>query len=137
MSEIPSEPTPPQAPQKRRAGAPKGNRNAFKHGRYSAEVLDLRRRIGAFLRRANAAAAAADRLARARTEGAREKARAEVHAAVRGEGGYPEKRPKTEEQLYSGGRSGPGARPRDPPPPENRSKTAEQLSFAGSHRGSA
>jgi len=98
MSEIPSEPTPPQAPQKRRAGAPKGNRNAFKHGRYSAEVLDLRRRIRAFLRRANAATAAANRMARAKTEDAREKARAEVHAAVLGEGG----KSKTVEQLSCG-----------------------------------
>jgi hypothetical protein len=31
-------------------GAPKGNRNAFKHGRYTAKALDDRRKIAALLR---------------------------------------------------------------------------------------
>jgi len=31
-------------------GAPKGNRNAFKHGQYTAKALDDRRRIAALLR---------------------------------------------------------------------------------------
>jgi uncharacterized protein YjcR len=31
-------------------GAPKGNRNAFKHGRYSAEVIGARRRIRELVR---------------------------------------------------------------------------------------
>jgi hypothetical protein len=31
-------------------GAPKGNRNAFKHGRYRAEAIALRRKISAPLR---------------------------------------------------------------------------------------
>jgi hypothetical protein len=31
-------------------GAPKGNTNAFKHGRYSAETIDARRKIAALLR---------------------------------------------------------------------------------------
>jgi hypothetical protein len=31
-------------------GAPKGNRNALKHGRYSAEAIANRREIGALLR---------------------------------------------------------------------------------------
>ena len=94
MTETMHDPTPP----KRRAGAPKGNRNAFKHGRYSAEVLDLRRRLRAWHRRANAAIAAANRLARAKNEAEREKARAEIHVAVRAEGG----KPKTVEQLSFG-----------------------------------
>jgi uncharacterized protein YjcR len=33
-----------------RGGAPKGNRNAYKHGRYSAEHRAFRRRISALLR---------------------------------------------------------------------------------------
>ena len=31
-------------------GAPKGNRNAWKHGRYSAESLQARRLLNAFVR---------------------------------------------------------------------------------------
>jgi hypothetical protein len=31
-------------------GAPKGNRNAFKHGRYTAEALARRREVAALLR---------------------------------------------------------------------------------------
>jgi uncharacterized protein YjcR len=31
-------------------GAPKGNKNAFKHGRYSAEAIAHRRKIAALLR---------------------------------------------------------------------------------------
>jgi hypothetical protein len=31
-------------------GAPKGNKNAFKHGRYSAETIEARRKIAALLR---------------------------------------------------------------------------------------
>ena len=31
-------------------GAPKGNRNAFKHGQYTAKALDDRRKIAALLR---------------------------------------------------------------------------------------
>jgi glucans biosynthesis protein len=31
-------------------GAPKGNRNAWKHGRYSAETLQARRMLNAFVR---------------------------------------------------------------------------------------
>jgi hypothetical protein len=30
-------------------GAPKGNRNAFKHGRYTAEAIATRRRFAAML----------------------------------------------------------------------------------------
>jgi hypothetical protein len=33
-----------------RAGAPKGNRNALKHGRYTAEAIANRRQIAALLR---------------------------------------------------------------------------------------
>lgn len=116
-----AEPTPPPIPAKRRAGAPRGNRNAFKHGFYSAEVLDLRRRVRAFCRRANAAIAAGNRLARAKTEAEREKARAEVRAAALGEGG----KPKTEEQLFC---RAPANGRGDPPPPRKHSKIAEQLS---------
>jgi hypothetical protein len=32
------------------SGAPKGNRNAFKHGRYTAEAIEMRRRIRVLLR---------------------------------------------------------------------------------------
>lgn len=108
MTEIASETTPPQTSPKRRPGAPRGNRNAFKHGLYSAEVLDLRRRLRAWHRRANAAVAAANRLARAKTEAERETARAEVRAAVRGEGGG-ENQPKTAEQLSFARPEGPAA----------------------------
>jgi hypothetical protein len=31
-------------------GAPKGNRNAFKHGRYTAEAITHRREIAALIR---------------------------------------------------------------------------------------
>ncbi len=31
-------------------GAPKGNKNAFKHGRYSAETLARRREVAALIR---------------------------------------------------------------------------------------
>jgi hypothetical protein len=31
-------------------GAPKGNTNAFKHGRYSAETIEARRKFAALLR---------------------------------------------------------------------------------------
>ena len=31
-------------------GAPKGNRNAFKHGRYTAEAIARRREISALIR---------------------------------------------------------------------------------------
>jgi flavin-dependent dehydrogenase len=37
-------------------GAPKGNRNAFKHGRYSAEAIANRREIAALLREMRATA---------------------------------------------------------------------------------
>jgi hypothetical protein len=73
----------PETP-KRRPGAPKGNRNALKTGLHTAEVKDLRRRLRAWRRRADAAIAAGNRLARAKTEAEREKARAEVRAAARG-----------------------------------------------------
>jgi hypothetical protein len=33
-------------------GAPKGNRNALKHGLYSAEIVANRRKVGALLRAA-------------------------------------------------------------------------------------
>jgi hypothetical protein len=35
-------------------GAPKGNKNAFKHGRYTAEAVATRRRIAKLLRDARA-----------------------------------------------------------------------------------
>jgi hypothetical protein len=38
-------------------GAPKGNQNALKHGRYSAEAIARRREIGALLRVMKALAA--------------------------------------------------------------------------------
>jgi uncharacterized protein YjcR len=37
-------------------GAPKGNKNAFKHGRYSAETISRRREIAALLRKMRALA---------------------------------------------------------------------------------
>jgi hypothetical protein len=39
-------------------GAPKGNRNAFKHGRYTAEALARRREVAALLRTMRALAGA-------------------------------------------------------------------------------
>ena len=45
--------TPPQTPpQKRRPGAPKGNKNAMKHGRYCAERRALFRRVRALTKQA-------------------------------------------------------------------------------------
>jgi hypothetical protein len=38
-------------------GAPKGNRNAFKHGRYTAEAIATRRRFAAMLATMKASAA--------------------------------------------------------------------------------
>jgi hypothetical protein len=38
-------------------GAPEGNRNAFKHGRYSAEAIARRREVAALLRAMRALAA--------------------------------------------------------------------------------
>jgi hypothetical protein len=35
-------------------GAPKGNRNAFKHGGYTADAIALRRKIAALTRTINA-----------------------------------------------------------------------------------
>jgi hypothetical protein len=32
------------------SGAPEGNRNALKHGRYTAEAVELRRRVRGLLR---------------------------------------------------------------------------------------
>jgi hypothetical protein len=37
---------------RREAGAPKGNRKALKHGRYTAEAIAQRRKVGALLRAA-------------------------------------------------------------------------------------
>ena len=37
-------------------GAPKGNQNAFKHGRYTAEAIASRREIAQLLRATNALA---------------------------------------------------------------------------------
>jgi len=39
-------------------GAPKGNKNAFKHGRYTAEAIANRREIATLLRAMNALARA-------------------------------------------------------------------------------
>jgi hypothetical protein len=39
---------------KNKGGAPKGNRNAFKNGRFAAENIALRRRCRAFIRHCNA-----------------------------------------------------------------------------------
>ncbi len=33
-------------------GAPKGNRNALKHGEYAAEAIEMRRAIGALTKQA-------------------------------------------------------------------------------------
>jgi uncharacterized protein YjcR len=41
-------------------GAPKGNKNALKHGRYSAEAIARRREISGLLRAMKALATAAD-----------------------------------------------------------------------------
>jgi hypothetical protein len=42
-----------------RGGAPKGNKNALKHGRYSAEAISERRAFRALLREGRRAAGAA------------------------------------------------------------------------------
>ena len=41
-----------------RGGAPRGNRNAFKHGLYSAEVIEMRRVVAALTRQARETLAA-------------------------------------------------------------------------------
>lgn len=41
-------------------GAPKGNRNAFKHGRYTARAIATRREVAALIRAMRALAGAAD-----------------------------------------------------------------------------
>ncbi|TCT04524.1 hypothetical protein EDC22_1153 [Tepidamorphus gemmatus] len=41
-------------------GAPKGNRNALKHGRYTAEALARRREVAALVRAMRALAGAAE-----------------------------------------------------------------------------
>ena len=41
-------------------GAPKGNRNAFKHGRYTAEAVASRREVAALIRAMKGLADAAD-----------------------------------------------------------------------------
>jgi hypothetical protein len=56
-------------------GAPKGNRNAHKHGLYSAAELAERRRIMDFVRRCNLTIAALDRETRSLKEAARRKRR--------------------------------------------------------------
>jgi hypothetical protein len=42
-------------------GAPKGNRNAFKHGRYSADAIAIRREVAALIRAMRALAGDAER----------------------------------------------------------------------------
>ncbi len=54
----------PPDPPKRRAGAPKGNRNALKTGLHTAEMKDLRRRLRAFRARADALCARVEVAAR-------------------------------------------------------------------------
>jgi hypothetical protein len=49
-----------------KGGAPRGNRNALKSGRYTAEKQAIRRRIAGLIRRANAAIAMVDASLRAR-----------------------------------------------------------------------
>jgi hypothetical protein len=51
---------------KRKAGAPKGNRNALKHGVYGAEFQALKQEVSAFRRRVRATIAQAEGLHRAR-----------------------------------------------------------------------
>jgi hypothetical protein len=41
-------------------GAPKGNRNAFKHGRYTAEAIAGRREVAALIRAMRALACATE-----------------------------------------------------------------------------
>jgi hypothetical protein len=41
-------------------GAPKGNRNALKHGRYTAKAIASRREVAALIRAMRALASAAD-----------------------------------------------------------------------------
>jgi hypothetical protein len=69
-------------PPRRRRGAPKGNRNALKSGRYTGERKAFRRRVRAMLARANRAAAAADRMILARDDEAYAEAYADLLAAA-------------------------------------------------------
>ena len=45
-----------------KAGAPLGNRNAWKHGAYTREALALRKQMSAFLRRCRETIEEVDRL---------------------------------------------------------------------------
>lgn len=53
-----------------KGGAPIGNHNALKSGRYTAEKQAVRRQIAALVRRANAAIAMVDGLVKARRRAA-------------------------------------------------------------------
>jgi hypothetical protein len=55
-----------------KGGAPKGNRNALKSGRYTAEKRAMRRRIAGLIRRAHGAIAMVDESLRARRKALRE-----------------------------------------------------------------
>jgi hypothetical protein len=52
-------------------GAPKGNKNAFKHGFYSAEAMANRRKVGALLRAARKLVRQADDCGTAQPNGQR------------------------------------------------------------------
>lgn len=54
-------PMPPSMPPPNKGGAPKGNRNAIKHGRYTAAMRALRAMVRARLNSARAAIMACDR----------------------------------------------------------------------------
>lgn len=74
---------------KRRPGAPKGNRNAWKTGLYTAEMKDLRRRLRARKRRAKAVRARVERELNEREQRVRGNSCEAGIAGAAGEGGEP------------------------------------------------
>jgi hypothetical protein len=53
--------SPPVLRAKSKGGAPKGNSNAFKHGRFTARAIALRKRIREHIRYCNAVVLAVER----------------------------------------------------------------------------
>ncbi len=72
---------------KKKAGAPKGNKNAFSHGRHTAERRAFRYRLVCLRRRAKAAIAQAEALIQERKRLAREAGRALAVTASKNEAG--------------------------------------------------
>lgn len=73
-------PPSPAEPEKRRPGAPRGNRNALKHGRRTREMDEFRAEVRAHLRQTRALIAWARQLCRLRAQHEAALAREHMHA---------------------------------------------------------